>query len=246
MVPGGAGPAGAPALVTWRGARAPQAGWPKSRHNLGKNAACRFGRHPLRRPGALRGLDPRAVPGAHPRRISRPGGRSGPRGSGEESPGSMERRCRITSGGGDPRDSATESRPPRIGLGRSAVRVKGCGKSAPRTRQRGRHGKPHREQNRIGATRRTSRSARPSLQARRPGWLLEAVGNDRPRGMAATSGDREVPGPYRTRLIGRLIPSPFPRRRAPRPVFATPSIRAGSRRCRRRRVPITPALHARL
>jgi hypothetical protein len=31
---------------------------------------------------------------------------------GEESPGSMEARCRITSGGGDPRDSATESKPP--------------------------------------------------------------------------------------------------------------------------------------
>ena len=30
----------------------------------------------------------------------------------EESPGSTERRCRITSGGGDPRDSATEMTPP--------------------------------------------------------------------------------------------------------------------------------------
>jgi hypothetical protein len=30
----------------------------------------------------------------------------------EESPGSLEARCRITSGGGDPRDSATESKPP--------------------------------------------------------------------------------------------------------------------------------------
>src|SRR5262245_13630177 len=35
------------------------------------------------------------------------------RSGGEESPGSMEARCRITSGGGDPRDSATESKPPR-------------------------------------------------------------------------------------------------------------------------------------
>jgi hypothetical protein len=34
-------------------------------------------------------------------------------GDGEESPGSMDIRCRITSGGGDPRDSATENRPPR-------------------------------------------------------------------------------------------------------------------------------------
>ena len=30
----------------------------------------------------------------------------------EESPGSTEKRCRITSGEGDPRESATESRPP--------------------------------------------------------------------------------------------------------------------------------------
>ena len=36
---------------------------------------------------------------------------------------------RVTPGGGNPRDSATESKPPSvIGL----VRVKGCGKSAPR------------------------------------------------------------------------------------------------------------------
>ena len=31
---------------------------------------------------------------------------------GEESPGSTETRCRITTGGGDPRDSATEIKPP--------------------------------------------------------------------------------------------------------------------------------------
>ena len=30
----------------------------------------------------------------------------------EESPGSMETRCRVTLGGGDPRESATESKPP--------------------------------------------------------------------------------------------------------------------------------------
>ena len=70
--------------------------------------------------------------------------------SGEESPGSTETRCRITSGGGDPRESATENRPPR-GVALSAARVKRCGKSAPRDRQRKRHGKPHREQDQIGA-----------------------------------------------------------------------------------------------
>lgn len=30
----------------------------------------------------------------------------------EESPGSMETRCRLTAGGGDPRESATENKPP--------------------------------------------------------------------------------------------------------------------------------------
>ena len=63
--------------------------------------------------------------------------------------------------------------------------MKGCGKSAPRARQRGRHGKPHREQDRIGAT--AAGNARGPFPARRPGWLLEARGNARPRGMAATS-----------------------------------------------------------
>ena len=33
---------------------------------------------------------------------------------GEESPGSTETRCRLTAGGGDPRESATESKPPSV------------------------------------------------------------------------------------------------------------------------------------
>ncbi len=56
----------------------------------------------------------------------------------EESPGSTERRCRVTPGGGDPRDSATESKPPNpfrgLWVASWAARVKGCGKSAPRHR----------------------------------------------------------------------------------------------------------------
>ncbi len=68
---------------------------------------------------------------------------------GKESPGSTETRCRLTAGGGDPRESATESRPPAAAW--PPARVKGCGKSAPRLRRRSRHGKPHREQDRIGA-----------------------------------------------------------------------------------------------
>jgi len=99
---------------------------------------------------------------------------------GEESPGSTETRCRVTPGGGDPRESATESKPP--GSGR--VRVKGCGKSAPRGRQRSWHGKPHREQDRIGAGRPVGNHGPTGVSACRPGWSREAAGNRRPRGMA--------------------------------------------------------------
>jgi len=68
----------------------------------------------------------------------------------EESPGSTEIRCRITSGGGDPRDSATENKPPVQEGNLPRERAKRCGKSAPRPWQQGRQGKPHREQDRIG------------------------------------------------------------------------------------------------
>jgi len=57
--------------------------------------------------------------------------RAGNRAS-EESPGSTETRCRITSGGGDPRESATENRPPARFAG--TARVKRWGKSPPRDR----------------------------------------------------------------------------------------------------------------
>ena len=52
------------------------------------------------------------------------------RAKGEESPGSMEPRCRVTPGRSlrRARDSATERTPPAFGRARS----KGCGKSAPR------------------------------------------------------------------------------------------------------------------
>ena len=89
------------------------------------------------------------------------------------------------------------------------ARVKGCGKSAPRDRQRKRHGKPHREQNRIGAS--AAGNRRRAVSGLRPGWLLEAVGNDRPRGMAVTSRARARP--YRTRLTGRLAIFPGKARR---------------------------------
>src|SRR5437660_8699278 len=87
-------------------------------------------------------------PSPHHSAVSRPDGRSGNhrKVAGEESPGSIDIRCRITSGGGNPRESATENEPlpppyplPLAGEGREgAVRVKRCGKSAPRLRQRNR------------------------------------------------------------------------------------------------------------
>ena len=137
-----------------------------------------------------------------------PDGRSaGLRPGGEESPGSTETRCRVTPGGGDPRDSATESKPP--GSGR--VRVKGCGKSAPRGRQRSRHGKPHREQDRIGAGRFMGNHGPTGVSACRPGWSREATGDRRPRGMAIPrpavrkdTGPGTEPG---LQAICRLFPS---------------------------------------
>ena len=79
-------------------------------------------------------------------------------GTGEESPGSMEIRCQLTAGGGDPRESATESKPPDRASHQE--RVKGCGKSAPVLQQCGTHGKPHREQNLIGMVGRMLRHCR--------------------------------------------------------------------------------------
>src|SRR5262249_6952485 len=86
---------------------------------------------------------------------------------------------------GEPRDSATESKPP-IPV-RREVRGKGGGKSARRSWNQGRHGKPRLEQDRIGT------GAEPILRekfgrraiALRPGWLREAIREGRPRGMVA-------------------------------------------------------------
>ena len=95
----------------------------------------------------------------------------------EESPGSTESWCRVTPGGGDPRDSATENKPPTYALTRyGGVRVKRCGKSAPRSWQQERQGKPHQEQRQIGV-------ADGLFPARHPGRRREASGNGRPRGM---------------------------------------------------------------
>ena len=69
----------------------------------------------------------------------------------EESPDSMRQRCRVTPGRGNPRESATEKKPPLV-LG-PRVRVKRWGKSPPRDGQPDWQGKPHREQRRIGTSR---------------------------------------------------------------------------------------------
>ncbi len=63
--------------------------------------------------------------------------------------------CWVTPRRGNPKESATENRPP---AGETTVslraRVKRRGKSPPRSRRRERHGKPHPEQGQIGAERR--------------------------------------------------------------------------------------------
>jgi len=91
----------------------------------------------------------------------------------------MEARRRVTPGGGagrgdpaaNPRESATETRPPES----APARVKRWGKSPPRCRQRRRHGKPRREQGQIGTTGRKPGTAfGPSS-----GWT--ARGRGRPR-----------------------------------------------------------------
>ena len=114
---------------------------------------------------------------------------------GEESPGSSEARCRVTPGGGDPRESATENTPPAC-LRRAgrAARVKWCGKSAPRGRQRRRQGKPHREQDQVGAAGAPERFGAPGEPSRRrSGRSHEALGDERPRGMAIPVF-RQLPG----------------------------------------------------
>jgi len=52
--------------------------------------------------------------------VSRLDGRSGKdrKVAGEESPGSIDIRCRITPGVGDPRESATENEPPSLREGK--------------------------------------------------------------------------------------------------------------------------------
>ena len=116
----------------------------------------------------------------------------------EESPGSMETRCRLTAGGGDPRESATETYRLSKPSGGEA-RVKWCGKSAPRFRQRRRQGKPHREQDQVGMAGLPQGeagcvSASPSGSVARGAWQQASQRNGHP---PPQGGDR-------TRLTGHL------------------------------------------
>jgi hypothetical protein len=130
----------------------------------------------------------------------------------EESPGSTEARCRVTPGGGDPRESATETyrrarrpaffrplaEPGEIGTA-WAARVKWCGKSAPRRRQRRRQGKPHREQDRIGAA--------GGISGEIPGHARQGHSRPAARVGRARRAARRVPEEWPSRLVkGRTEP----------------------------------------
>ena len=122
-------------------------------------------------------------------------------GRGEESPGSTEPGCRVTPGGGDPRESATENIPPAPPCADLPVRVKRCGKSAPPGRQRAGHGKPHPEQDHVG-----TRVARWRYVTARQARFRADVRVGCLTGPATAPLD-EWPSPgnrYRTRLTGHL------------------------------------------
>ena len=80
----------------------------------------------VNRAGSRKGFLTACMP---PSILSRPDGRMVAalpfiEGRGEESPGSTETRCRVTPGGGDPRDSATESIPPACSHAGKGERVR--------------------------------------------------------------------------------------------------------------------------
>jgi len=114
----------------------------------------------------------------------------------EESPGSRETGRRLTAARREPRESATESKPPLL----EGVRVKGWGKSPPQAWRQDWHGKPRPEQDRIGG-------AYGPFSARAPGVSREVPGNRHPRGMAARSpqGDEQNPAYRPSGLIYRAL-----------------------------------------
>ena len=104
-------------------------------------------------------------------------------GGAEESPGSTGIRCRITAGGGDPRESATENKPP---VQVAATRPAGKGetvrqeRTAPLATGAAGQTPPGARPNRGG---RGARNGAGAFPPRRPGWSREARRKARPRGM---------------------------------------------------------------
>ena len=118
----------------------------------------------------------------------------------EESPGSTRQRCRVTPGGGNPRESATENRPPRAareigtaaGKGETVGQEPTAGRATGPARQAPPGAMPNRDRVR-------GQPRRAACAPADPGWQLDPVGNGGTRGMVihgtATSPDK-------TRLTG--------------------------------------------
>jgi hypothetical protein len=122
----------------------------------------------------------------------------------EESPGSIRMRRRITSGGGDPRESATESKPPDAGRSGPSegkgerVRQE---RTAPAATSAARQAPPGAKPNRSDARRlRAARGLFVGPVARVGCSRRSATGV--PEEWPSRRGDK--PRPYRTRLTGRL------------------------------------------
>ena len=135
------------------------------------------------------------------RRTSRPGGRVGPGNRcAEESPGSTGLGWLLTATRGDPRESATESRPPATW----PVRVKRRCKRPPAFRVTGtaRQTPPGARSRRIAWETRGFAQAIEGGPPEPAGRPLEPLGDERPRWMAVA---RCVSAGHRTRLTGRLV-----------------------------------------
>ena len=136
----------------------------------------------------------------------------------------MKQGCRVTPGGGNPRESATEKRLPPF----AGEKVKRWGKSPPRTGQPGRHGRPHREQCQIGASRGAGPGNRIPPQGRfsprGPGWQLDPIRKDGARGVVIQRGNPwtesglQAIRAFFAPMQGALPPRPF--RAHPRSIFA--------------------------
>jgi len=112
----------------------------------------------------------------------------------EESPGSRTTGRRLTAARREPRESATESKPPSRAAKQRKVRVKGWGKSPPQLWQQGWHGKPRPEQDQVGGA--YGLFVRP-----RPGCVARGVWQQ----ASQMNGCQAPQGVNRTRLTGHLV-----------------------------------------